>query len=66
MPDPRLKRAALREILQSEHVKNAIIFCNRKRDVAILNKSLIRHGFNAAELHGDMDQRLRTATLAVA
>jgi len=61
--DPRLKRAALREILQSTDVKNAIIFCNRKRDVAILNKSLIRHRFNAAELHGDMDQRQRTATL---
>ena len=44
-------------------VKNAIIFCNRKRDVAILLKSLQKHGFNAGALHGDMDQLSRTATL---
>ena len=44
-------------------VKNAIIFCNRKRDVAVLHKSLIKHGFNAAALHGDLDQRQRMATL---
>src|SRR5439155_6608435 len=43
--------------------KNAIIFCNRKRDVAILQRSLARHGFNAGALHGDMDQRARMATL---
>src|SRR6185312_17009866 len=42
---------------------NAIIFCNRKRDVAILLKSLLKHGFNAGALHGDMDQMSRTATL---
>ncbi len=46
-----------------EQVKNAIIFCNRKRDVAILLKSLQKHGFNAGALHGDMDQSSRTATL---
>jgi len=44
-------------------VKNAIIFCNRKRDVAILLKSLLKHGFNAGALHGDMDQMSRMATL---
>ena len=59
----RLKREALRTLLRSEDVKNAIIFCNRKRDVDILAKSLIRHGFDAAALHGDMDQSVRTATL---
>ena len=53
----------LRELIRSEHVKNAIIFCNRKRDVAILLKSLLKHGFNAGALHGDMDQMSRTATL---
>ncbi len=61
--DPRLKRAALRELLKSEKVKNAIIFCNRKRDVAVIMKSLTKHGFNTGELHGDMDQRQRMATL---
>ncbi len=59
----RQKREALRSLLRSEEVKNAIIFCNRKRDVDILAKSLIRHGFDAQPLHGDMDQSARTATL---
>jgi superfamily II DNA/RNA helicase len=57
------KREALRELIRAEHVKNAIIFCNRKRDVAILLKSLQKHGFNAGALHGDMDQMSRMATL---
>jgi superfamily II DNA/RNA helicase len=57
------KREMLRELIRSEKVKNAIIFCNRKRDVAILLKSLQKHGFNAGALHGDMDQSSRTATL---
>src|SRR5215470_8770065 len=33
------KREMLRDLIRSEQVKNAIIFCNRKRDVAILLKS---------------------------
>jgi superfamily II DNA/RNA helicase len=57
------KREALRELIRAENVKNAIIFCNRKRDVAILLKSLQKHSFNAGALHGDMDQMSRTATL---
>jgi superfamily II DNA/RNA helicase len=61
--DDWAKREMLRELIASEQVKNAIIFCNRKRDVAILLKSLLKHGFNAGALHGDMDQMSRTATL---
>jgi superfamily II DNA/RNA helicase len=57
------KREVLRELIRSQSIKNAIIFCNRKRDVAILHKSLVKHGFNAAALHGDMDQQSRTETL---
>jgi superfamily II DNA/RNA helicase len=57
------KREALRDLIRTEQVKNAIIFCNRKRDVAILLKSLQKHGFNAGALHGDMDQMSRMATL---
>jgi superfamily II DNA/RNA helicase len=44
-------------------VKNAIVFCNRKRDVDVVAKSLSKHGFNAAPLHGDLDQSVRTRTL---
>ena len=43
--------------------KNAIIFCNRKREVALLYKSLLKHGFSVGALHGDMDQSARTAAL---
>ncbi|MCV0368618.1 DEAD/DEAH box helicase [Filomicrobium sp.] len=57
------KREVLRELMRSDDVKNAIVFCNRKRDVAILHKSLLKHGFNAGALHGDMDQKSRTETL---
>ncbi len=61
--DPRDKREALRRLIASEDVKNALIFCNRKRDVDILFKSLVRHKFDAAALHGDMPQPKRTETL---
>jgi superfamily II DNA/RNA helicase len=57
------KREILRELIRTYPVKNAIIFCNRKRDVAILHKSLVKHGFNAGALHGDMDQKARKETL---
>jgi superfamily II DNA/RNA helicase len=63
--DSKAKRGILRDLMrgQGETVKNAIIFCNRKRDVAVLHKSLLKHGFNAGALHGDLDQRQRMATL---
>ncbi|MGA7385831.1 MAG: DEAD/DEAH box helicase, partial [Methylocella sp.] len=58
------KRETLRRLIRgAADFKNAIIFCNRKRDVAILHKSLQTHGFNAGVLHGDMDQRARTVSL---
>ncbi len=57
------KRATLRQLLRQETVRNALIFCNRKRDVGIVFRSLERHGFNAGQLHGDMQQSVRTETL---
>ncbi|MFA6279703.1 MAG: DEAD/DEAH box helicase [Bdellovibrionales bacterium] len=57
------KREALRTLLRNHAVQNAFIFCNRKRDVAIVHKSLQKHGFNAGALHGDLDQSTRTETL---
>ena len=61
--DPKDKREALHRLISSEDVKNALIFCNRKRDVDIISRSLTRHGFDASALHGDMPQPKRTATL---
>ena len=60
---PDQKRDVLRRLIASENVKNALIFCNRKRDVDILNRSLKRHGLDVAALHGDMPQSKRTETL---
>jgi superfamily II DNA/RNA helicase len=57
------KREALRRLIRSEEVQNALIFCNRKRDVDILLKSLLKHGFSAGALHGDLAQSVRFATL---
>jgi superfamily II DNA/RNA helicase len=57
------KREALRRLIRSEDVTNALIFCNRKKDVDILYRSLAKHGLNAAQLHGDMPQSKRTETL---
>jgi superfamily II DNA/RNA helicase len=58
------KREVLRRLLrEAKDLKNAIIFCNRKRDVAVVYKSLQKHGFSVGALHGDMDQSARTAAL---
>ncbi|PSC05777.1 DEAD/DEAH box helicase [Alsobacter soli] len=62
--EPHEKREALRNLIrQQPEFKNAIIFCNRKRDVQTVYRSLQRHGFNVAALHGDLDQRARMAAL---
>ena len=62
--EPHEKRDTLRRLIRSaDGLKNAIIFCNRKRDVATLFRSLLRHGFSVQALHGDMDQPARMAAL---
>ena len=62
---PKDKRDILRTIIESEgeSLTNAIIFCNRKKDVDIVAKSLKKHGLDAAPIHGDLDQSLRTKIL---
>ena len=62
--EPHEKRETLRRLLRdARDLNNAIIFCNRKREVAVLYKSLQKHGFSVGALHGDMDQSARTAAL---
>jgi superfamily II DNA/RNA helicase len=62
--DPAKKREILRKLIREETgIKNGIIFCNRKTEVAKLHRSLVKHGFSAIALHGDMDQRSRTNAL---
>src|SRR5207253_3231470 len=62
--EPHDKRDTLRSLIRTAAgFKNAIIFCNRKREVALLHRSLVKHGFSAVALHGDLDQSARTAAL---
>jgi ATP-dependent RNA helicase RhlE len=59
------KRRVLRDLIESEGeaCRNAIIFCNRKTDVDVTAKSLKKYGYDAAPIHGDLDQSQRTKTL---
>lgn len=59
----RAKQATLAKLIKQEDVKNAFIFCNRKKDIGGLAKFLERERYAAAPLHGDMTQPARTATL---
>jgi superfamily II DNA/RNA helicase len=59
-----VKREALRTLILREDILNAIIFCNRKKDVDTLERSLRKHKFSTATLHGDMSQPARLETLA--
>ncbi|MEY3633908.1 MAG: hypothetical protein RLZZ61_318 [Pseudomonadota bacterium] len=60
---PMKKREVLRDLLRTEKVSNAIIFCNRKTTVRELNTSLQRHGLRSGEIHGDIDQASRQKQL---
>src|SRR5918998_689606 len=62
---PNEKRATLRYLIDQagSDLTNAIIFCNRKRDVATVYRSLERYGYSVGALHGDMDQHARLQTL---
>ncbi|MCY4541410.1 MAG: DEAD/DEAH box helicase [Rhodobacteraceae bacterium] len=59
------KRATLRHVLKKHdsEITNAIIFCNRKIHVDIVQKSLKFHKFNCEAIHGDMNQPLRTSVM---
>src|ERR1700674_3301912 len=49
--EPEDKRETLRRLIRTaENFKNAIVFCNRKRDVALLHKSLLKNGFAVGAL----------------
>lgn len=48
---------------EGEACSNAIVFCNRKSDVDIVAKSLTKYGYNAAPIHGDLDQSKRMEVL---
>lgn len=57
------KRAALRRIIADQDVRDALIFCNRKRDIGTLYLSMKKHGYSVGQLHGDMTQPARMEML---
>lgn len=60
---PKAKRKLVVDLLDNEGVETAIIFCNRKTEVRDLCQSLRKDGFDAGQIHGDMDQSSRLAEL---
>ncbi len=63
MAEPKAKRMALRALIERAAPESGIIFCNRKSEVDIVAKSLQKYGYDAAPIHGDLDQSQRTKTL---
>ncbi|MFN3912340.1 DEAD/DEAH box helicase [Hyphomonas sp.] len=61
--DGKARRTALRRVIEACDVKNGIIFCNRKVEVDVVAASLTKHGHDAAPIHGDLPQSVRTDTL---
>lgn len=58
------KNRLLNHLLNDESLKHAIIFTSTKRQADELVETLIDNGHQAAALHGDMNQRQRTRTIA--
>lgn len=57
------QRALLTLLRTEENLQNAIIFCNRKRDVDLLHAYLARNHLAVGHLHGDLAQNTRFDTL---
>lgn len=60
---PRKKKDTLYSLIQEEEVKNAFVFCNRKKDIAGVKQWLSKKGLSVGEIHGDMTQAIRSTTL---
>jgi len=61
--DSRKKRDTLADLLRSDAVRTAIVFCNRKTTVRELATSLKRGHLAVGQIHGDMDQADRIREL---
>ncbi|MBY0502239.1 MAG: DEAD/DEAH box helicase [Alphaproteobacteria bacterium] len=57
------KRNALRKLIETQSLKQVIVFCNRKREVDVVFNSMRKHGFKTGALHGDLTQAARNETL---
>lgn len=57
------KKRLLCDVIDTEEINNAMIFCNKKRDVETLRNMLLANGYSVGMLHGDIQQSLRTETI---
>jgi len=58
------KQSTFYKVFSSEDVQNALIFCNRKKDISYVCSFLSSKNINNSSLHGDMSQEERTQALA--
>lgn len=53
----------LKKVINMEKIKNAVIFCNKKKDINKVSAYLNHHKFTTICLHGDMNQISRIKSL---
>jgi superfamily II DNA/RNA helicase len=58
-----LKKSVIKDLIEEQKPNNAIIFCNRKKDIPEIQRFLRKHNYSASALHGDLDQGERKQTL---
>jgi superfamily II DNA/RNA helicase len=63
VPHFKQKQNAFYQLFKQEEIKNAFVFCNRKRDIEEVRRFMKSKGIKAAALHGDMEQSERTEAL---
>ena len=54
---------AVRLLLLQHRPESAVVFCNTKKDCMAVTDELIKQGFSALDLHGDLEQNDRDETL---
>lgn len=58
------KLPLVKHIIETTPFKNALIFCSRKQSVKQLARELKKGGFNAGEIHSDLEQSERENVLS--
>lgn len=61
--DPRAKIDALVALLQEHRPETALVFCHTRNDTREVTDELVRRGYDALALHGELEQRDRDEVL---
>ncbi len=57
------KLGLIKTILQGKKLNSIIVFCSTKKNTKQVAKMLVKHKFNAEEIHSDLDQKEREEVL---